>query len=63
MRDNDIQPGDMVAFNSLDDAVWFYVLVKNGHSLIVREVDTDYQPQSADTSMVKQHIKRTIPYA
>jgi len=46
--------GCEVAFNTLDDAVWFEVLAVNGFQIIVREAGTDYAPHYSDVSLVKQ---------
>ena len=49
-----IKVGDIVAFNTLDDAVWFDVLKIKGHLLIIREHGTDYATQRMDDCFVKQ---------
>jgi hypothetical protein len=46
--------GREVAFNNLKDAVWFTVLAVEGFTLTIREVGTNYAPQTADKSMVAQ---------
>lgn len=53
-----IRPGDMVAFNTLDDATWWDVVMIEGFKMVVREHGTDYAPQNADTSMIKK-VRRT----
>lgn len=49
-----IVPGSIVAFNTLPDPVWFDVLSIDGFSIIVREHNTTYAPQTSDKSLVKQ---------
>ena len=49
-----IKVGDVVAFNTLPDAVWFDVLKVDGFRLTVREHGTDYRTQQIDKSTVKQ---------
>lgn len=50
-----IEKGDLVAFNTLPDAVWFEVTVIKGHLMTIREAGTDYTKQTMDTPMVR-HI-------
>ena len=52
-----IEVKDLVAFNSLDDAVWFEVLDLDGHTMLIREAGTDYRPTWQDTSLIVQHQK------
>lgn len=52
-----IEKGDLVAFNKLDDAVWFEVLGIQGCTILVREAHTDYASQYSDTSLVRKHKK------
>lgn len=54
MTNKQIKAGSVVAFNKLDDAVWFDVLDIDGCIMTVREHGTDYAPQQTDTSLVKQ---------
>jgi len=52
---NKIEVGDIVAFNTLPDAIWFEVLEIDGFNLKIRErARPDYAAKWADTSMVKQ---------
>lgn len=54
MAKGNIFVGSKVAFNKLDDAVWFEVENINGFILTVREDGTDYASQQIDVSAVKQ---------
>lgn len=54
---NNVKPGDVVAFNNLNDCTWFDVLTVSGFAMTVREHGTDYKEKNADTSMIRQ-IKR-----
>ena len=49
-----VEVGSIVAFNTLDDAVWFEVLAIDGFRIEVREENTDYKSHFSDTSLVKQ---------
>ena len=49
-----INVGCQVAFNTLDDAVWFDVIAIDGFVMTIREADTDYAEQRMDMSLVKQ---------
>jgi len=49
-----IEVGSIVAFNTLDDAVWFDVLQIDGFTLTIREHGTNYAKQTMDKSCVKQ---------
>jgi len=50
----EIEVGAQVAFNNLDDAVWFDVLEVNGYVLTIREHGSDYAKQFMDKGLVKQ---------
>jgi hypothetical protein len=50
----EIQIGDIVAFNNLPDAEWFDVVDIKGPILILREHGTDYATQRMHKSLVKQ---------
>lgn len=52
MKKTEIKVGDEVAFNMLADAIWFTVEKIDGFVLTVREVGTDYAPQTIDKSTV-----------
>lgn len=54
-----VKVGQWVAFNMLDDAVWFEVEKIDGFNMRVREGE-EYAAQFADTSMVKQ-VRDTKP--
>jgi hypothetical protein len=50
----EIKVGSQVAFNKLDDAVWFDVLEIEGMMMTIREHGTDYRKQYMDKSLVVQ---------
>lgn len=55
MKNIKLEIGMQVAFNKLDDAVWFEILERVDHDgIMVREVGTDYARQYAVVSMVRQ---------
>lgn len=49
-----VEVGSVVAFNNLPDAAWFDVIAKDRDAIVVREHGTNYAPQDAYASMVKQ---------
>lgn len=55
-----INIGDVVAFNTLKDAVWFDVVDIKGFALIVREAGTANATQVIDRSYVKQSRRNMI---
>ncbi len=54
MKNQEATVGDVVAFNTLPDAVWFDVTAVDGFTLVVRQHDTNYHVQFMDKSLVKQ---------
>lgn len=49
-----IKVGSVVAFNFLEDAIWFDVIIVEGPTLAIREHGTNYVIQTMDKSLVKQ---------
>jgi hypothetical protein len=63
MSDINVDVGDLVAFNMLEDAVWFEVLGIDGFNMTIREHDghgTPYREQVMDISLVKRVEQREI---
>ncbi len=59
MRDNEVAAGDVVAFNTLPDAVWFDVMRRDGFTIHVRQhgltpTGKQWSEQTSDVSLVKQ---------
>ena len=62
MSDINVEAGDLVAFNMLEDAVWFEVLDIDGFNMTIREYDdhgTPYREQVMDISLVKRVKQRS----
>ena len=53
-KKQEIKVGSQVAFNKLDDAVWFDVLEIDGMLIVIREHGTEYAKQVMDKSLVVQ---------
>jgi hypothetical protein len=54
MKKIEIKVGSKVAFNKLDDAVWFEVLRIDDSRLTIREEDTNYSKQYIHKCYVAQ---------